>query len=441
MITDPDDYKKIIKNIKPSLEERKELAGKAFEHVEQYDACITDYFCRGKENNSKIVRSYTRIKELRYGLNPHQKKAGMYAISGNKCPITFRNGVPSYINMLDALNAWQLVKEAKEALEVVCAASFKHVSPAGVGLGCEISTVMKKLYGVENQSLTPTARAFIRARFGDPKSSYGDFMAFSDEIDEQTALLIKPEVTDGIIAPSYSDAAFNILKTKKEGAYIIMQMDPKYKNFKLSEFREIYGIALSQEPNYAVTNNLYFENRVTKNKSLPEQAKRDLILANITLKYTQSNSVTYAKDGQLIGIGAGQQNRVDCVNLAGEKAKWWHLRQHPMVAELFSKFKPEVKRQDKINVIVNYLKNKNLDLTLFKEEVKPFKIEDQYVCSDVALASDAFFPFADNIDAAAQYGVKYIVQPGGSIRDDEVIEACDKHGMVMMHTGVRLFTH
>jgi phosphoribosylaminoimidazolecarboxamide formyltransferase/IMP cyclohydrolase len=465
VLTSPSDYALIQSGKTLTQEDRKALALKAFAHTAQYDGAITQWM----SSDNMVPRLYTKQKNLKYGLNPHQKNAAIYTINGeNQLPFTVLNGDPGYINMLDAVQSWQLVKEAKETLGLPCSASFKHVSPAGVGLAVEIPTDLKKVYGVENEQLTPVATSFVRARNSDPKSSFGDVIAISDEVDECTANLIGKEVSDGIIAPSYSKEALARLKQKKDGKYLILQMNADYKNPQQMEFKEINGIALSQEPNRAVTDSSFLKVENISTQSIDATLKkeqRDLILANIALKYTQSNSVAYAKDGQVIGIGAGQQNRVDCVKLAGQKVALWYLRQHPKVLELFSKFKKGTKRTDKNNAITACIEGNELDQSLFEKEVYTYstglnknkstqhdtvKIEpltqkekESFLSSlkDVAMASDAFFPFRDSIDEAAKYGVSSILQPGGGEREKEIVKACNEHGISMACSGVRMFTH
>jgi len=384
---------------------------------------------------------------LKYGCNPHQKSAMVYANNG-ELPFEILNGKPGYINFMDAFNSWQLVKELRKATGLPSAASFKHVSPAGTAVGVPLSDVLKKAYGVEGMELTPVATAYARARGADRMSSYGDFAAVSDIVDVATAKILKKSVSDGIIAPGYSEEALEILKGKKKGNYCIIKMDLNYEPEEI-EKKEIYGITFQQERNNVSINEDILKNIVTDNKNITEAAKRDLLIATITLKYTQSNSVCFALDGQAIGVGAGQQSRVHCVRLAASKADIWFLRQHPSVLNL--PFKDGVKIPEKDNVIDQYLRD---DVT--EEETKDWgdvftsmperlsKEEKQKWLSKltgVSLSSDAFFPFRDNIDRAAKSGVKYIVQAGGSIRDDVVIQACNEYDMVMACSGLRLFHH
>ena len=387
---------------------------------------------------------------LKYGCNPNQKPARIFMADGSDMPVTVLNGKPGYINFLDALNSIQLVRELKEATGMPAAASFKHVSPAGAAVGLPLSETERRMYHVAlDMELSPLACAYARARGADRMSSFGDWIALSDECDASTALLIKKEVSDGIIAPGYSDEALAILKMKKKGNYNVIEIDPDYVPAPL-EKKQVYGVTFEQKRNdYKIDTGL-FDNIVTENKDLPEEAKRDLVIALITLKYTQSNSVCYAEGGQVIGVGAGQQSRIHCTRLAGEKADKWHLRQHDRVLGL--PFKDEIKRPDRDNAIDVYLSEDYEDVTgegnwqlLFTERPEPFPREEQreYLASlsGVSLGSDAFFPFGDNIDRAARSGVTYVAQPGGSIRDDNVIEACDRYGMVMAMTGMRLFHH
>lgn len=371
---------------------------------------------------------------------------------GSKLPVQILSGRPGYINFLDAFNSWQLVKEIKEALGMCAAASFKHVSPTSAAVGLAMTEKQKKAFfvdDIEGIDESPIASAYARARGTDRMSSFGDWIALSDKCDVTCARLIKREVSDGVIAPDYDPEALEILKTKRKGNYNIIRIDPDYVPAPL-EKKQVYGVTFEQKRNdYKIDTGL-FDNIVTENKDLPEEAKRDLVIALITLKYTQSNSVCYAEGGQVIGVGAGQQSRIHCTRLAGEKADKWHLRQHDRVLGL--PFKDEIKRPDRDNAIDVYLSEDYEDVTgegnwqlLFTERPEPFPREEQreYLASlsGVSLGSDAFFPFGDNIDRAARSGVTYVAQPGGSIRDDNVIEACDRYGMVMAMTGMRLFHH
>ncbi len=389
-----------------------------------------------------------RELELKYGCNPNQKPAKIYMESG-ELPIKVLNGRPGYINFLDAFNAWQLVCELKAATGLPAAASFKHVSPAGAAVAVPMSDTLKKIYFVDDLELSPIATAYARARGADRMSSYGDFAALSDICDEQTALLLKREVSDGIIAPGYTEKALEILKSKRKGTYNVIEIDENYKPAPI-ERKQVFGITFEQGRNEIEINGSSFDNIVTKAKDLPESAKRDLIISLITLKYTQSNSVCYAKDGQAIGIGAGQQSRIHCTRLAGNKADIWHLRQHPAVFAL--PFKEDIRRPDRDNTIDVYLSDDSDDVlkdgawqSFFTQQPKPLSREEkqEYLSriSGVSLGSDAFFPFGDNIERAHKSGVEYIVQPGGSIRDDNVIDTCDKYGIAMAFNGIRLFHH
>lgn len=387
--------------------------------------------------------------ELKYGCNPNQKPARVFMKDGQDLPFTVLNGRPGYINLLDAFNSWQLVRELKEATGLPAAASFKHVSPAGAAVAVPLSETLKKMYFVEGIELTPMATAYIRARGADRMSSYGDFAALSDECDAATARFLAREVSDGVIAPSYSAEALEILKTKRKGNYLVIQMNPDYKAPKL-ETKEVFGVTFEQKRNDIKITEELFNNIPTKNKNITDEAKRDLLIALITLKYTQSNSVCYAKDGQAIGIGAGQQSRVHCTRLAGNKADIWHLRQAPQVLNL--PFKPDVRRPDRDNAIDVYISDEYMDLLggddwkrVFTEKPPVFTKEEKDAwlaqVKGVALGSDAFFPFGDNIERAHKSGVEFVAQSGGSIRDDNVIETCDKYNMAMAFVGIRLFHH
>ena len=390
----------------------------------------------------------TKEIALKYGCNPNQKPARIY-INNQELPVTVLNGKPGYINFLDALNSWQLVKELKEATGYPSAASFKHVSPAGAAIGTPLSEVERKIYFTGNEELSMLACAYVRARGADRMSSYGDFAALSDICDKDTALLLKKEVSDGVIAPGYTEEALEILKAKKKGNYAVIQIDPTYVPEEI-ERKQVFGIYFEQGRNNVRIDKSLLTNFVTKNTELTEQAKLDLLIAMITLKYTQSNSVVYAKDGQVIGVGAGQQSRIHCTRLAGSKADNWWLRQHEKVLNL--PFKEDIRRADRDNTIDIYLSEDYEDVlqdgawqqffteqpSVFTREEKKAWIKQQH---DVALGSDAFFPFGDNIERAHKSGVKYVVQPGGSIRDDHVIDTCDKYDIVMVCNGVRLFHH
>lgn len=388
--------------------------------------------------------------ELKYGCNPNQKPSRIYMEDGSELPVTVLNGKPGYINFLDAFNGWQLVKELKAASGLPAAASFKHVSPAGAAVGLPLTETLAKIYWVDDLGeLSPLACAYARARGADRMSSFGDFIALSDVCDEDTARLIKREVSDGVIAPGYTDEALALLKAKKKGAYNIIQIDEAYKPAPV-EKKQVYGITFEQGRNELAIDDALLGNIVTKNKEIPAQALMDMKIALITLKYTQSNSVCYVKDGQAIGIGAGQQSRVHCTRLAGQKADNWFLRQSPQVLSL--QFVDSLGRADRDNAIDNYIGEEYMDVLsegawqrVFKEKPPVFTAEEKRAwldnMQDVTLGSDAFFPFSDNVERARKSGVKYIAQPGGSVRDDLVIECCDKYEMAMAFTGIRLFHH
>lgn len=386
--------------------------------------------------------------QLKYGCNPNQKQARIYMKDG-ELPIEVLNGRPGYINFLDAFNSWQLVKELKEATGLPAAASFKHVSPAGAAVGLPLSDTLKKIYYVDDLELSPLANAYARARGADRMSSYGDFVALSDVCDVQTAKMLAREVSDGVIAPGYTDEALEVLKGKRKGTYNIIKIDPDYKP-ELLETKQVFGVTFEQERNEAKITADLLVNRPTKNKEIPENAVRDLLIALITLKYTQSNSVCYVKDGQAIGIGAGQQSRVHCTRLAGNKADIWWLRQNPKVLAL--PFKDSIRRPDRDNTIDVYISDDYEDVladgvweNFFTEKPEPLTREEKKAwvaqLKGVSLGSDAFFPFGDNIERAQRSGVEYIAQAGGSIRDDNVIETCDRFGIAMAFTGLRLFHH
>lgn len=387
--------------------------------------------------------------ELKYGCNPNQKPSKIFMKNGAELPIEVLCGKPGYINFLDAFNSWQLVKELKEATGLCAAASFKHVSPAGAAVYSPMSDVLKKIYFVDDLELSPMANAYARARGADRMSSYGDFVALSDECDKATALLLKREVSDGVIAPSYTDEALEILKAKRKGTYAVIKIDENYVPESV-EHKDVFGVTFEQGRNNFLINKELLDEVVTKNKDIPDDAKRDLVISLITLKYTQSNSVCYVKDGQAIGIGAGQQSRVHCTRLAGNKADNWYLRQHKKVLEL--PFKADIRRADRDNTIDVYISDDYMDVladgvweNFFETKPEVFTREEKRAWLDtmdgVALGSDAFFPFGDNVERARRSGVKYIAQPGGSIRDDNVIDTCDKYGIAMAFTKMRLFHH
>ena len=388
--------------------------------------------------------------ELKYGCNPNQKPSRIYMENG-ELPIQVLNGKPGYINFLDAFNGWQLVSELKKATGLPAATSFKHVSPAGAAVGLPLSDVERKIYWVDDMDMefTPLANAYARARGADRMSSFGDFISLSDVCDKATAMIIKREVSDGVIAPGYTDEALEILKAKKKGNYNVIQINPDYVPAPI-EHKEVFGITFEQGRNELVIDEHFFDNVVTDNKEIPDAAKRDLAIAMITLKYTQSNSVCYVKDGQAIGIGAGQQSRIHCTRLAGQKADNWWLRQSPKVLGL--QFLDKIGRADRDNAIDLYIGEDYMDVladgaweNIFKVKPEVFTAEEKRAWLDkntnVSLGSDAFFPFGDNIERSHRSGVAYVAQPGGSIRDDNVIETCNKYNMAMAFTGIRLFHH
>ena len=388
--------------------------------------------------------------ELKYGCNPNQKPAKIFMNDNKDLPVTVLSGRPGYINFLDALNGWQLVKELKEATGLPAATSFKHVSPAGAAVGLPLDDVLRKIYWVDDQGeLSPLASAYARARGADRMSSFGDFISLSDVCDVATAKLIKREVSDGVIAPGYEPEALEILKSKKNGNYNVIQIDPDYVPEEL-ERKQVFGVVFEQGHNNLKIDKEMLKNIVTENKDLTEKAAMDLVISLITLKYTQSNSVCFVKGGQAIGIGAGQQSRVHCTRLAGSKADNWYLRQNPKVLNL--PFIDGIRRADRDNAIDLYIGEDYMDVLadgrwekIFKEKPEVFTREEKRAwldgLTDVALGSDAFFPFGDNIDRAHKSGVKYVAQPGGSVRDDQVIDTCNQYGMVMAFTGIRLFHH
>lgn len=384
---------------------------------------------------------------LRYGCNPHQTPARVYSKEG-KFPIRVRNGKPGYINLLDALNSWQLVKELRQSLKLPAAASFKHVSPAGAAVGIPLSQALKKAYFIDDLELSALSAAYARARGADRMSSFGDWIALSDKVDLPTAQLIRREVSHGIIAPGYDSEALTVLSKKRKGNYVVIEIDSGYEPEE-SESREVFGVTFEQKRNTFIADSKCLQNVVTRERELPDAAKRDLLVAYIALKYTQSNSVCFAYDGQVIGMGAGQQSRIHCTRLAGDKADKWYLRQHPAVLEM--RFHGRVGRPQRDNAVDRFLLG---DLTPVEQraweeafEEVPRRLTEQEKgewlkeMKGVSLGSDGYIPFRDNIDRAQQSGVKYVVQPGGSLRDDEVIEACDEYGMVMAFSGVRLFHH
>lgn len=399
--------------------------------------------CKGDYHNMKEL-------ELKYGCNPNQKPSRIYVADGSDLPITVLSGKPGYINFLDAFNGWQLVKELKQATGLPAATSFKHVSPAGAAVGLPLDETLRKIYWVDDMGdLSPLACAYARARGADRMSSFGDFIALSDECDGDTASIIKREVSDGVIAPGFTDEALEILRQKKNGNYCVIQIDENYKPAPL-EHKEVYGVTFEQGRQELPIDDELLSRIVTANKDLPAEALRDMKIALITLKYTQSNSVCFVKDGQAIGVGAGQQSRVHCTRLAGQKADNWFLRQCPKVLNL--QFVDNIRRADRDNAIDVYIGEEYMDVLadgawekIFKVKPEVFTREEKREWLDqmkgVTLGSDAFFPFSDNIERAYKSGVEYIAEPGGSVRDDAVIECCDKYNMVMAFTGIRLFHH
>lgn len=449
VICDPNDYEKVISELESSDDNdtspatRQLFALKAFTHTAQYDDAISDYF---RKQYSSGVSQLT----LRYGMNPHQKPAQVFTTLEN-LPLTVVNGSPGFINLCDALNAYQLVKELKSALNLPAATSFKHVSPAGAAVGIPLDKIQAKLCQVDDiiDELTPLATAYARARGADRMSSFGDFIGLSDTCDAITARIISREVSDGIIAPGYTNEALDILKKKKNGNYCVLKIDEHYEPTPI-EKKTLFGLTLEQQRNNAIINESTFSNIVTKNNKLSNDAMRDLIVATIAVKYTQSNSVCYAKDGQVIGIGAGQQSRIHCTRLAGDKADNWWLRQHEKVTNM--KFKKGIKRAEISNAIDNYVNGsigKDMDEKQWASmyEVVPDKLTEQdkidwiKKLDNVAISSDAFFPFRDNVDRARLSGVKFIGSPAGSTMDQVVIEACNEHDITLAHTNIRLFHH
>ena len=451
LLVDPTEYKSFTDSYYYCIKLenfRKKMALRGFEYVTEYDQKITSYF-----DNKIRYRKYVNQEQLKYGCNPYQDQAFLCSIDNDNLPFKIINGTPGYINYLDALNSFKLVSEIYKVTGFVAATSFKHTAPAGVGIGITGFTPEEvNIFHIGKFSLgeSSTARAYVRARNCDPLSSFGDFIAISGEVDEQCAKLIQREVSDGIIAFGYTLNALEILKQKKGGKFIILQGDSELR-FNDIEYKEICGVALSQKCNSELVNDNYFKNIVTKNKNISDMATLDLTIATITLKYTPSNSISIAYNGQVIGVGAGQQNRVDCIKLAGNKSNVYHLRKHPKCLKLLELFKSGVKRQDKVNAIIKYINSdfNNTEyinwLALFDSKPEMFTEteKEEFLCNidNVSLSSDAFFPFRDNIDYASRYGIRFIIQPGGSIQDVGVIEACDEYGMVMHMSGKRLFLH
>ncbi|KAJ1890873.1 bifunctional phosphoribosylaminoimidazolecarboxamide formyltransferase/IMP cyclohydrolase [Coemansia sp. IMI 209127] len=447
IVCDPADYAQLVSEVRDGgvcQATRQAWALKAFDHTADYDAAITDYF------RKQYARGVAQMP-LRYGANPHQAPAQAFVgeEAGGKLPISVINGSPGYINLLDALNAWPLVKELRAALGLPAAASFKHVSPAGAAVGVELSEAEAQVCMVKTSELTPLAAAYARARGADRMSSFGDWVALSDVCDGATARLISREVSDGVIAPGYAPEALAILRKKKGGKYHVLQIDPAYEPPAI-ETRQVYGISMQQRRNDVQITPELFANIVSKNKALPESAVRDLVVATIALKYTQSNSVCYAKNGMVIGLGAGQQSRIHCTRLAGDKADNWWLRHHPKV--LGMGFAATAKRADRSNAIDLYVTGQTgegVELDAWKANFEtvpePLTAEERAKhmakLVDVAIASDAFFPFSDNVHRARRSGVQYVAAPSGSIQDQVVIDTADAYGMVLAHTNLRLFHH
>lgn len=465
ILTDSNDYNEYIDNFNNIMENNdnkinfnKKCALKAMEHISDYDSNITTYF-----NKEIQYRKFSEISKLKYGCNPHQIESSIHKLE-NEFPFKILNGKPGYINYMDAIQSWCLVTELFSVLKIPCAASFKHTTPAGVGTSRNLPEAYHDIYKLNKEEMTPVSTAFVRARTADPMSSFGDFIAIYGNVDLYTAKLIKREVSDGIIALSYSVDAYELLKKKKDGKYIILEGSENILN-EISgkiEYRELNGIGLSQNVNNFITNDDYFKNIPTNRNTISNNEKEDLIIGNITLKYTPSNSIVFAYDGQVIGVGAGQQNRVDCVKLAGNKAIKWALTFHPKTLSIMNYFKDTLKRQERVNAIIQFLQfNKNTDSNIDKILLnkwiknflqKEFKItiedfitsqetEDFISKMNISLASDAFFPFSDNIDYAYKFGVKNILQPGGSIADKDVINSCNDYNMYMTMSNVRVFTH
>jgi len=456
IVTSPAQYAEVMREMEErggtTLSLRRRLASEAFALSAAYDSAISSYFqSQSSAPPTSITRVYRPQTNLKYGCNPHQKPARISSISSSRLPFEILNGVPGYINLLDAANAYQLVRELRGATSLPAAASFKHVSPAGAAVSVELSPLECEAYEIKAEdaaALTPVALAYLRARNADPMCSFGDFAAVSDVVDGDTARILKKEVSDGIVAPGYTEEALAILKSKKGGKFIVLKAEESFEPEEI-EYREVYGMTFSQRRNdYLITKD-NMSNVVTKNKDVTPAVIRDMMVASICIKYTQSNSVGFAKDGMMVGIGAGQQSRVDCVKLAGRKVQIWFLRQHPKVLAL--KFKPGIKRQDRVNARVRYIEGDftpeerlrweaqfdQIPLPLTDEEKSCYMQE----ASGVTLGSDAFFPFRDSIDHASKFGVSYVAQPGGSVQDGNVTACCDEYDMAMCLTNVRLFHH
>jgi phosphoribosylaminoimidazolecarboxamide formyltransferase/IMP cyclohydrolase len=452
--TNPSQYPQLMQEVNSNngstrLAMRKSFAAAAFATTAAYDAAISTYMasqCDAPPETSSVA--FTIERPLKYGCNPHQNPSGLCCVNGATLPFKVVSGTPGYINLLDAINAWQLVHELGAATGLPAAASFKHVSPAGAAIGVPLSDAEKEVYEVTGKELTPIATAYVRARNADPMCSFGDFVAISHEVDLATAAILKIEVSDGIVAPGFTPEALAILKAKKGGKFIVLEADKDYVPPE-KEYRTIYGMGFMQKRNDAVFDKSRLAKVVTALKDLPQDAINDLVLCSIAIKFTQSNSVGYSKSGMMIGVGAGQQSRVDCVKLAGRKVTTWQLRFHPKVRSL--PFKQGVKRQERVNARVRYIEGDFTEMErkewekLFDKVPEPLVEEEKAdfmkSLGDVAISSDAFFPFRDSIDFASKLGVKYVAQPGGSVADAEVIAACDAYKMVMAFTDLRLFHH
>lgn len=448
VVCNPSDYDYVIDNFNNN-DLRKKMAIKGFKHVTDYDMSISQYF-----DKSVHYRTYNNLYPIKYGCNPYQDNAFISTIDTNKLPIKIMNGEPGYINCLDALNSWLLVCEASQSLNVVACASFKHTAPAGVAIAQKITPLEKQIYDLtmyDTELFSDCCNAFVRARNCDPLSSFGDFIAISDVVDEDCARLIKREVSDGIIAKGYTKEALSILKTKKKGKYIVLIGDTDFNEERI-EYREIMGLCLSQKCNNIKIGKDDVQIMPTKNNTIPDCAKNDLILSTITLKYTPSNSITIGCNGQVIGIGAGQQNRVDCIKLSGNKANLFILKFHEKSLQLLSLFKPIIKRQDKINAVIKYINNDFTDselnhwysLFISKPSMLTNNEKELFLANNkkqLVLSSDAFFPFRDNIDYANKFNIKYILNPGGSIQDKDIIAACDEYNICMAISNKRLFLH
>jgi len=454
VLTNPAQYKTLMEQMGANdgcttFDFRKNAACAAYALTASYDSMVSTWMAKQvSEPPSTHTVSFEVERPLKYGCNPHQLPAGLCAVGGGKLPFEVISGTPGYINLLDAVNAWQCVHELAQATGLPAAASFKHVSPAGAAIGTELTDEERLVFEVKDKEITPTAAAYVRARNADPMCSFGDFVAISHEVDLATAMILKIEVSDGIIAPSYNPEALEVLKAKKGGKFIVLKADPDFVPPEM-EYRICGGLGYMQKRNDVVFTEKHLEKMVTKSKDLSKQAKLDMILCSIVIKYTQSNSVGYSLNGMMIGVGAGQQSRVDCVKLAGRKLQTWKLRFHPKVMALA--FRTGVKRQDRVNARVRFIEG-DMDSIELEQWVKNFDTAPESLTAEekadflkgldgVTVSSDAFFPFRDSIDHCSKLGVKYVAQPGGSVADEEVISACDTYGMAMAFTGLRLFHH